>query len=142
MPEYQDEFRSNHALLRRYMLEESARLETAVNANRKLPIFFSSPNYFYLQRRFGINGHAFEWSPNEMPDDEQWTAMEAVLENHPARWMIWESEPSPEIIERLRGLGVESVVYDPADHKPEKGDLIDAMRRGADTLNRVYGNED
>ncbi|MCH2160487.1 MAG: metal ABC transporter substrate-binding protein [Phycisphaerales bacterium] len=142
MPEYQDEFRSNFALLRRYILEESARLETAVNADRERPVFFSSPNYFYLQRRYGINGHAFEWAPNTMPDEEQWTAMETVLETHPARWMIWESAPTPEIAERLRTFGVESVVFEPADTKPEKGDYIDAIRRGADTLSRVYDYEE
>ena len=142
MPEYQDEFRSNFALIRRFILEESARLETVVNADKKKPVFLSSPNYFYLQRRFGINGHAFEWDADHMPEEDQWTAMQTVLETHPAEWMIWEREPTPEIAERLRSMGIESVVIDPADTKPEKGDLIDAMRRNADTLARVYDYEE
>ena len=56
--------------------------------------------------------------------------------------MIWKSEPIPEIADRLRELGVESVVFDTAADKPAKGDLIDAMRRGADTLNTVYDYEE
>ena len=142
MPEYQDDFRSNFALLRRYIMEESARLEVAVNTKRELPVIFSRPTYQYLERYYHMNGRNVDWSPDQSPDPFEWASFDNLLKEHPAKWMIWESEPIPEIADRLRELGVESVVFDTAADKPAKGDLIDAMRRGADTLNTVYDYEE
>ncbi len=46
-----------------------------------------------------------------------------ILEEHPEKWMLWEAEPASENVERLRSLGVESIVFDPCSNRPEAGDF-------------------
>ena len=56
-----------------------------------------------------------------------------VIEEHPARVMLWEAAPLPGTAERLAALGIESRVYAPAANRPAAGDWLDVMRanRGA-----------
>ena len=73
-----------------------------------------------------------------MPEDAQWSELEALLANHPAKWMIWEGEPLPESVERLQDLGIESVVFDPAGNVPEAGDFLAVMQTNVDNLQSVF----
>ena len=54
--------------------------------------------------------------------------LRALLEEHPARVMLWEAEPLAETAERLAGLGVESVVYAPCANRPREGDWLAVMQ--------------
>lgn len=79
------------------------------------------------------------WEPDEVPSEGQWTALEGILKEHPARWMLWEGQPAEETVERLRGLGVESVVYDPCPNRPSEGDFLSVRKANAQSLSRVVG---
>ena len=140
-PEFQEEFGSNFRVLRRQIIEAAADVEQAINTHPKQPVLFSHPVYQYLARRFGMNSRNVHWEPNHMPDEAEWTALAALLENHPAKWMIWEAQPDPEIAQRLRTLGIESVVYSPCGATPESGDYLDSISDGATALRKVYGAE-
>ena len=141
-PEYQEEFGSNFRVLRRQIIEASADVEQAINSNPKQPVLFSHPVYQYLARRFRINSRNVHWEPDRMPDEAEWTALATLLESHPAKWMIWEGQPDPEIAQRLRTLGIESVVYSPCGATPESGDYLDSISDGAAALRKVYGAEE
>jgi len=98
----------------------------------------SHPVYQYFQRRFDINLRSVMWEPDQVPDPARWSELERILEHHPARWMIWESRPDPETVARLHGLGVESIVVDPAGNRPQTGDFLSVMQQNLTNLQRVF----
>ena len=101
------------------------------------PILFSHPVYQYLQQRHNLNGHALHWEPDQMPDDKQWTELEALLRKHPAKVMLWEDEPLPKVTERLSGLGIDVVVFRPTANRPMSGDYGTEMDANIERLKQV-----
>jgi zinc transport system substrate-binding protein len=53
--------------------------------------------------------------------------------------MIWEGEPEEETVERLRALGVESVVVNPCPNRPPAGDFLAVMTENARSLAPIFG---
>jgi zinc transport system substrate-binding protein len=78
------------------------------------------------------------WEPDELPNESQWSELESILSDHPAQWMIWESQPAAKTVERLRALGVESVVFNPSPNRPSAGDLLTVMTANATSLHRIF----
>jgi len=97
----------------------------------------SHPVYQYLAQRYGLNLRSVHFEPDELPDDRGWRDLRALLGEHPAEWMLWESEPLPETIARLRELGIESIVYDPCGNRPGSGDFLSVMQDNAAHLARI-----
>jgi len=95
------------------------------------PLLFSHPVYQYLTRRYDLNGRSLHWEPDLAPDLDDLTQ---ALEDHPARWMIWEAEPLPGTIATLDGVGIASVVFAPCGRAPATGDLISEMERNVSRL--------
>lgn len=116
-------------------------LESAARAIEDQPILFSHPVYQYLAARYGLNAQAVHWEPGEDPSAEQWQELEALLASHPARWMIWEGEPSAATVERLQELGVQSAIYAPCANRPSSGDLLSVMRDNGVALQSIGGLE-
>ncbi len=138
-PEYQEKFRSNLRLLQRDIQTTSADVERAINTNPSQPILFSQPIYQYMQRRFRMNGQSVHWLPNDMPSQEQWDSLEDTLKEHPAEFMIWPTEPDPKIAERLQGMNISSVVYNPTGVADPERNILVVMENGAKQLGVVYG---
>lgn len=115
--------------------EQSAATSSAAGR----PVVFSHPVYQYLSRRYGLTGESLHWEPDAPPDAEQWARLEELRDRTGAAWMIWEAEPLPETSERLAGAGVRSVVVATGSRPPERGDLLDVLRRNAEALRTVYG---
>ena len=103
------------------------------------PVLFSHPVYQYLIRRYGLNARSVHWEPGEMPGEEMWHELEGILEHHPARLMIWEGEPLPDLAERLEALGIASIVFDPCANTPADGDLMSVMERNSVSLEGAAG---
>ncbi len=127
------------ASLEKDLHDLDAAFRAAVDQDPKRPVFFSHPVFQYLIHRYAIDAEAVHWEANEMPDEKEWTGFEALLENHPAKWMLWESAPRDDVRERLRELGVESVVFDPCSNRPAEGDFLSVMRADADALRTAFG---
>lgn len=98
------------------------------------PLLFSHPVYQYLTARYGMNALAVHWEPGESPSAEQWQELESIVADHPAQWMIWEGEPSTATVERLRELGIQSVVYAPCANSPSGGDFLSTMQSNVTAL--------
>jgi zinc transport system substrate-binding protein len=111
-----------------------ARLEATAAAIGDRPLLFSHPVYQYLERRYRLNGRSVHWEPDAEPTGRQWAELEKLLDTHRARWMVWEGEPLPLVVARLKERGVASVVFDPCSRTPEEGDLLSVMRSGVDRL--------
>ncbi|MEM7146229.1 MAG: metal ABC transporter substrate-binding protein [Verrucomicrobiota bacterium] len=106
--------------------------------NNNLPLVASHPVYDYLARRYHLNIQPVLWEPDVPPNDEQWTALEKILQSHPAKWMIWEDTPLPESVDRLKTIGIESVVFNPAGNRPEDGDFLSVMQSNINNLKPVF----
>lgn len=123
---------NGYAELERDLVDLDRRMREIVT---KAPIVASHPVYQYWARRYGANLRSVHWEPNEAPD---WAELEAVLETHPAKWMIWEGEPLAGTKEKLRARGIDSVVFAPCGNVPGDGDFIEAMRRSVDRLAQAF----
>lgn len=91
------------------------------------PVVASHPVYQYWARRYGINLKFVLWEPEEVPTDKQMEELKAVLAVHAAKWMVWEGEPAKESVEKIKAIGLQSVVFDPCGNTPESGDFMTVM---------------
>lgn len=139
-PEDAEIFRSNVATLTRELEQLDRALADAARKLGGAPLLFSHPVYAYLQARYALNGRSVAWEPNEMPREAEWRGLPRLLEEHPARTMLWEAEPESEISERLAALGVQSRVYDPCSSRPDSGDWSTVMRANLRALEAVAGD--
>lgn len=137
-PQFEADFDHNLELLENDLTALDQRLRDATAMVADQAVVFSHPVYQYLQRRYQLEGRAVDWEPSELPSAEQWKALAKLLEQHPAKWMIWEGEPKAETVERLAELGLESVVVSPCGNRPASGDWLSAMETNADELARVF----
>ena len=116
-------------------------LKAVVSVAADRPVIFSHPVYQYLQNRYGINGKSVHWEPDALPDEALWKELTELLKSHPAKWMIWEGQPLPEIVEKLVEIGIQSVVFDPCAGKPEQGDFMSVIKQNVAELQKVYGSQ-
>ena len=130
-PEHEAAFGAGLAALEETLGELDARLGEAARWIGEAPLLFSHPVYQYFARRYSLNARSLHWEPDEAPDDAAWSALEKLLIEHPARWMIWEAAPDAETVRRLEARGVRSIVYSPCANAPEQGDFFSVMRRNA-----------
>jgi zinc transport system substrate-binding protein len=120
------------------LLQLDERIAEITRTDPGRPLLASHPVYQYLARRYGLNLKSVMWEPEEVPNDDQWNKLEGILRDHPAKWMIWEGEPAQESTERLRALGVESVVVNPCANRPATGDFLTVMLENVGNLDRIF----
>jgi zinc transport system substrate-binding protein len=137
-PESGAVFEDRFAALEAELAELDGRISRLVEGKADLALLGSHPVYQYLSHRYELNLQSVDFKPDEMPDEEAWHGLAHILEDHPAQWMLWEAEPSPEIAARLGELGIESVVYDPCGNRPASGDFMSVMQQNAAALEEVF----
>lgn len=98
------------------------------------PVVFSHPVYQYLERRYAVNGVSLHWEPDQIVDDDDMAKLAESLLRHPAEFMIWEGEPTPESVDSLAAWTITSVVLDPCGNRPETGDYLTVMRKNTANL--------
>jgi zinc transport system substrate-binding protein len=136
-PAHAEGFSKRLAALETELLELDEQLATATAKLGNTAILFSHPVYQYLERRYHLNGRSVHWEPDEIPDAKMWRALEASLENHPARLMLWEAEPAPETVRRLDALGVHIAVFSPCANTPANGNWLSTIRSNAAALEKM-----
>ena len=125
--------------LERDLLELDERMEQAVAGKAAdRPLMGSHPVYQYLARRYGLDLRAVHFEPDASPADEAWNDLQRVLEEHPAKWMLWEGAPIDETAEKLKAMGLESVVFDPSGNRPAAGDYLSVMASNVSGLESVF----
>jgi len=139
-PQHKDRMASQFAELSQGLSALDAEIKNIVAGNPKLPVLFSHPVYQYFEAAYGVNGRSVHWEPGEMPDDAMMRELTGLLKQHPAEWMIWEGHPEPEIVKKLKDLGLESAVFAPCGNTPEEGDFLSVMQQNVKELKRVFEN--
>ena len=137
-PAAEDFFKKNYAALEHDLLALDNEMKSIAAKNPLLPLIASHPVYDYLSRRYGLNMKSVHWEPDEFPSDAQWSELRAMLKKHPAKWMIWEKEPMKESAERLKAIGVNSLVFDPCGNIPDQGDFMSVIRRNGENLKPAF----
>jgi zinc transport system substrate-binding protein len=138
LPDKASTLNANYDTLKTELLALDEQLE-AVTANPSdVPLVFSHPVYQYLVRRYDLNSRDVHWEPDTMPDEQAWEELQAILAEHPAKWMVWEGEPLPAVVQRLKTLGVESVVFAPMGNRPADGDYLSGMQENVEQLRSVF----
>jgi zinc transport system substrate-binding protein len=139
---WRPEFEQRLAGLQQDLRALDARL---VEITRRLgdgPILFSHPVYQYFERRYALNGRSLHWEPDEAPSARMWSELEALLQQHPARLLVWEAEPLDRTAKRLASLGIRSVVVSPGASTPKNGSWLTLMRENAARLEAALPKDD
>lgn len=131
-------YEANLKTLKKDLVDLDTQLKEIPKANPETSLIGSHPVYQYLTKAYGLNLEAVHWEPEEMPTEEMWNEFKELLTKHPAKWLLWEGEPGPEIVDKLKALGINSLTFDPAGATPEKGDWLSVMKTNAEQLKQAY----
>jgi len=137
-PDFRKKFEDNFAVLEKDLAALSREIQSTVSKNSSKPLVASHPVYDYFSRRYGLNIQSVHWEPDEIPDDRQWAELNSILKAHPAKWMIWEGQPGPIPVKKLKAIGIESLVFDPCANKPVQGDFLSVMHRNVENLKPAF----
>jgi len=140
-PDLKDTFQRGYNALARELEALDQEIQAIVSQRPSMPLIVSHPVYDYFARRYGLNIENLHWEPDQVPDGEQWLALEAILTRHPARWLIWEGRPVQASVDGLKNRGVDSTVFDPCGNMPDQGDFMTVMKQNVENLRKVYQEE-
>jgi zinc transport system substrate-binding protein len=137
-PDRAESWQSGFAALERDLMELDSALQNAVAANASQAVIASHPVYQYLERRYGLNIESVLWEPDGFPTDGQWRELSHLVEDHGAKWMIWEGDPLPDSVKGLSEMSLGSVVFNPCGNAPEAGDFLTVMRSNIERIKKAY----
>ena len=137
-PDLKDVFQKNYQKLEQDLLKLDQDLKTLISKDPSRPLVVSHPVYDYFARRYGLNIKNVHWEPDEIPTNEQMLELKSILKEHPAQWMIWEGKPMKESAEKLKTIGLDSLVFDPCGNIPDQGDFLSVMRQNVENLKPVF----
>jgi len=139
LPAQRETFDTNFHTLEQDLLSLDSRLAAIVARDPARPLFASHPVYQYLARRYGLNLKSLLWEPDVVAASEEWQALADMRKSHPAAWMLWESDPDRENIQRLQELGLQSTVFDPCGNRPATGDFLSVMTGNVENMDKLFG---
>ena len=137
-PDNRKFFEENLGALKGDLLALDSALREIVRKRPSLPLLASHPVYDYFSRGYGLNLKSVHWEPDEAPNTEQWLDLRKILNEHPAKWMIWEGEPLTHTREALKNLGINCLVFDPCGNIPEHGDFISIMKKNIENMKLAF----
>ncbi len=115
-PEHKAAFDKGFAELAADLDKLDARLKVLAPKLADVQLLANHPAWNYLARRYGWKVESYGVDPEETPDEKTLERMRAFVAKHPARLMLWEEEPKPEVAEKLKAaLGVAHVVFEPGE---------------------------
>ncbi len=98
----------------------------------------SHPVYQYLARRYRIPMTSLHWEPDMLPAEGDWRALQVIIDASQPRSMLWEDMPLAETMQKLKQMGLNSLVFAPCANVPESGDWLAVMRQNLQNLQRAY----
>jgi zinc transport system substrate-binding protein len=137
-PALRDIFEKNYALLEKDLMTLDRTINMMVSKDRTRPLVVSHPVYDYFARRYGLNIKSLHWEPDGILTNQQIRDLDSILIEHSAKWMIWEGNPVKQSVERLKAIGVGSLVFNPCSNTPDQGDFLSVMRQNVKNLKSAF----
>ena len=138
-PELRNSFQRNLEALVSDLRGLDRDIQTVVSKNPAIPLIVSHPVYDYFTKRYGLNVVSVHWEPDEVLHNSQIQELKGILQQHPAKWLIWEGPPIPASVAKLKKtLAVDSLVFDPCGNVPDSGDFMTVMRHNVEDLGRAF----
>jgi zinc transport system substrate-binding protein len=131
-------FQKNYAALEKDLIALDKTIKEVVSNNRARPLVVSHPVYDYFAHGYGLNIRSVHWEPDDILTNEQMMELNSILKEHPAKWMIWEGEPVQASVDKLKTLGIDSLVFDPCGNVPQQGDFLTIMRQNVENLKPAF----
>lgn len=120
-PEHKAAFDKGFAELAADLDKLDTRLKALSPKLTDVQLLANHPAWNYPARRYGWKVQSYGVDPEEMPDEKTLEQMRAFVAKHPAKLMLWEEEPKPEVAEKLKAaLGVAHVVFEPGESLSEE----------------------
>lgn len=138
LPTGKADFSRNFESLKKDLLGLDVRMKTLSEQKPGLPLVGSHPIYQYMARRYKLNLQMVMWEPDEDPGEAKWKHLQEMAQSHPAKWMIWEGNPSPESSARLQKMKIRSQIFNPCFARPEKGDFLLVMQQNVKNMEFVF----
>jgi len=139
IPTAKNEISVEFETLERDLLDLDERLRIVGKALGEQPLLASHPVYQYLADAYGLSIRSLHLEPDESLSDDNWTEVDAMLKQHRAKWMLWESSPLAATEAGLLERGVTAIVFDPAGQSPSGGDFLTVMKDNVARLECVAG---
>jgi len=137
LPENKGTIEHNLHALKKELSDMDTALAQFAKEGKVSGLLASHPRYEYLARRYHMEIRSQQWEAGEIPSDEQMVEVNALLNDSPASWMIWEKKPDPKAISLLEELNIKSIVFDPLINKPLEGDFMSVMQDNIERLRLV-----
>jgi zinc transport system substrate-binding protein len=137
-PDLKNRFDSNFKALAKDLKILDQDIQAIVSKNPSTPLIVSHPVYDYFAKRYGLNIESVHWEPDQVPSDSQLRELQGILKQHSAQWMIWEGEPVQKSVDKLKTLGIDSLVFDPCGNMPQQGDFLTIMRQNVENLKPAF----
>ena len=138
IPDFQNTFQKNCTSLEKDLMAFDREVKQIADKNPSKPLVASHPVYDYLASRYGLNVKSVHWEPDQVLNDKQMMELRNILKKHPARWMIWEGKSVNASVEKLKSVGVNSLIFDPCGNIPDKGDFMSVMRENLANLRTAF----
>jgi len=133
-PESKHSIETNFEALTHDLTQLDTRLRGAANAWGDQPMLASHPVYQYLADACGLRIESTHFEPGEALTPKDIQDLDSLLEQHPAKVMLWEAQPLPDTEQTLGDRGITVVVFDPAAQPPANGDFLTVMTGNATRL--------
>jgi zinc transport system substrate-binding protein len=137
LPAHADQFTANASALTADLEQLDKAMMALGQQLQESPLVASHPVYQYMARRYGLNVTELLWEPEMELEQRDLAGLQNALKDKPARWMIWEGQPSEENAAALAKLGINSLVFQPLGNRPEQGNWLAAMKANIEQLKRA-----
>jgi zinc transport system substrate-binding protein len=141
LPGSSEYFTKRFLLLKEELQKIDREIEALVSQIPDESLVFSHPVYQYFEKRYALRGKSVHWEPDQIPDRGMWEDLEEILDGYPAKWMVWEGEPSTQTMDKLKEYGIGSIVFDPCGNTPSKGDYISVMQQNIHNLQVAFSTQ-
>lgn len=124
----------NFAALSGELFGLDRRLMQISGRREPVPVVAARPVYDYLARRYPLSIKSLDWPGRGIPSEAMILELESLLEEHPAKLMLWPELPDWPYRQRLEDIGLTLVVLPTLESWPGQGDFISVMTDNVDRL--------
>jgi zinc transport system substrate-binding protein len=132
VPAAADDFKLNFDLLVRDLEKLDQELKSVFAATDGWSA--ADPAFSYIGRRYQLAMPILSLQQDEPATDQQWQNLEPILASQTVSRLLWSEEPQAATADRLRAMGMRSIVFRIAAQPPESGDFLSVMRENVEQL--------